>query len=244
MSEIDSIINELEKMYDVEIPKELFDKAKVYTTSDYRRDFEDKWGYSVSATGTIMERSGWDKLKPIIDIASYSSARAYLPFDFKELKYGFALIAKNKQNPKWGLDHEMLHFAMCEHATEYDSIRREYLGTDNPSHEIELRNIEGEFLSEICAMRDNIEIGKELEWMTWDWVKDNLIGNYLPYKLNSCKTPCAQYYNYYSQVISQITMIMSILQEKMQPKEITRLIFEQPYENPFKEFMITTSQYK
>ena len=190
-----------------------------------------------------MEKEGWDKLKPIINIAPYSSARAYLPFDFEELKYGFALIAKNEQNPRWGLDHEMLHFAMCEHATEYDSMRREYLGTDNPSHELELRNIEAEFLSEICAMRDNLEMGKDVEWMTWDWVKQNLTGNYLPYKLNSSKTPCAQYYDYYSNIISQITAKMPMLQEKIEPKKITKIIFEQPYENPFREFMIAISPY-
>ena len=244
MSEIDSIINEIEKMYEVEIPNELFDSAEIYTTEDYKQRFEEKWGYSISATGAIIERPGWDKLKPIIDIASYSSARAFLPFDFKELKYGFALIAKNEQHPRWGLDHEMLHFAMCEHATEYDSIRREYLGTDNPSHQLELQNIEAEFLSEICAMRDNLEVGKGLEWMTWDWVRDNLVQSYLPYKLNSSRTPCAQYYDYYSNVISQIITIMPILQEKLEPKEITKIIFEQPFENPFKEFMTAISQYR
>lgn len=244
MPEIDSIINELEKMYAVDIPKELFDEAEIYTTEDYRKRFEEKWGYSVSAAGVLMARQGWDKLKPIIHIPQYSSGRSFLPSnDFEELKSGFALIPKREDYPLWGLDHEMLHLAMCEHAKEFDQLIRECRADYHPSPELERRAIEADFINEICAFRDNLDVCKGEEEATWEWVRDGLVTNYLPNKLMRAHNDFWLNDDHYAMNISQITMIMPILQEKLEPKEITKIIFELPYENPFKELTAAMSPY-
>ena len=235
MRGIDSVITELENRYQVNVPKKLFDSVEIYTTEDYKQKFEEKWGYSVSGTGLIIPKDDWAVLKETLNLPKFAGAKAFLPIEFKEMEYGFCILSPEEKSTSWGIDHEMLHLSQYENSKGFRELFNLCYKNKNLTQSDAVRRVEAEMLAEFCAFRDNFEELRKMPEASWPRIANYLAKTYLPLYLDIMNLETPQAYQYFGGHMLQVSYNIKSAEECLTPAETTKLFFELPYEEPFKE---------
>jgi hypothetical protein len=232
MEVLTAILADLEHVHKRKVPENALANATIYTTPEYRQQFEKKWGYKAEAIGVLLPPEDWEKLKETLGIPKYLGAQEYLPHKCIACREGFVIIKQNAHYPAWNLDHEMLHFAQFEHAEEFRKFVESF--EKHPVANSAQRRIEAELIYEVCAYRDNIALG--VPGKDWNWALNYLKEHYLEDELRN-RVKEEDIPKIRKRLSDELVKVIRLVERPRNQQELTRIFFTLAYREPFNELI-------